>query len=83
MHLQENTLFDRYLQVKVICNVAQCPLHYVTYAPTEFEGFRVVSAMCRFRHESFQPLVVLAGSFRPGSFRPDFMAWTIFWGSEK
>ena len=26
MHLQENTL-----------NVAQCPLHHVTYAPTEFE----------------------------------------------
>ena len=26
MHLQENTL-----------NVAQCPLHHVTNAPTEFE----------------------------------------------
>ena len=32
MHLQENTLFDR-----VAWNVAQCPLHHVTYAPTEFE----------------------------------------------
>ena len=29
MHLQENTLFSG--------NVAQCPLHHVTYAPTEFE----------------------------------------------
>ena len=37
MHLQESTLFDLDLQVKVTLNVAQCPLHYVTYAPTEFE----------------------------------------------
>ena len=33
MHLQENTLFDLDLGQ----NVAQCPLHHVTYAPTEFE----------------------------------------------
>ena len=33
MHLQENTLFDPDLGQ----NVAQCPLHHVTYAPTEFE----------------------------------------------
>ena len=37
MHLQENTLFDIELQVRVTGNVAQCPLHHVTYAPTEFE----------------------------------------------
>ena len=37
MHLQERTLFDLDLQVKVTLNVAQCPLHHVTYAPTEFE----------------------------------------------
>ena len=37
MHLQENKLFDLELWVKVTRNVAQCPLHYVTYAPTEFE----------------------------------------------
>ena len=37
MHLQENTLFDLDLQVKVTRNVAQCPFHHVTYAPTEFE----------------------------------------------
>ena len=37
MHLQESTLFDLDLQVKVTLNVAQCPLHNVTYAPTEFE----------------------------------------------
>ena len=37
MHLQENTLFDLDLGVKVTQNVAQCPLHHVTYAPTEFE----------------------------------------------
>ena len=35
MHLQENKLFD--LGVKVTWNVAQCPLHHVAYAPTEFE----------------------------------------------
>ena len=42
MHLEESTLFDLDLQVKVTkvkvtLNVAQCPLHHVTYAPTEFE----------------------------------------------
>ena len=37
MHLQENTLFALDLQVKVTRNVAKCPLHHVTYAPTDFE----------------------------------------------
>ena len=37
MHLQENTLFDLDVRVKVIRNVAQCPLHHVTYTSTEFE----------------------------------------------
>ena len=37
MHLQESTLFDLDLRVKVTLNVSQCPLHHVTYAPTEFE----------------------------------------------
>ena len=37
MHLQENILFDLDLQVKVTQKVAQCPLHHVTCAPTEFE----------------------------------------------
>ena len=37
MPLQENTLFDLDLWVKVTRNVAQCPLHHVTYAHTEFE----------------------------------------------
>ena len=37
MHLQENTLFDLDLGVNVTQNVAQCHLHYVTYALTEFE----------------------------------------------
>ena len=37
IHLQENTLNDLDLQVKFTQNVAQWPLHYVTYAPTEFE----------------------------------------------
>ena len=37
MHLQENTLLNLDLQVKVKRNVGHCPLHHVTYAPTEFE----------------------------------------------
>ena len=37
MHLQENTLFDQDLQVNFTRNVARCPQHHVTYAPTEFE----------------------------------------------
>ena len=37
MHLQENTLFDLDLWVKVTQNVVHYPLHHVTYAPTEFE----------------------------------------------
>ena len=37
IHLQENTLFDLDLRVKVLQNGAQCPLHHVTYALTEFE----------------------------------------------
>ena len=37
MHLQENTLFDLDLGVKVTQNVAKYPLHHVTYAPAKFE----------------------------------------------
>ena len=37
MHLQENTLFDLDLGVKVTRNVTQYPLHHVIYAPTKFE----------------------------------------------
>ena len=40
MHLQENTLFDLDLGVKVTQNVAQYPLHHVTYAATKFEVAR-------------------------------------------
>ena len=37
MHLQENSIFDLDLGVKVMQNVAQYPLHHVTYSPTKFE----------------------------------------------
>ena len=37
MHLQENTLFDLDLGVKVTGNVAQYPLHHVTFSGTKFE----------------------------------------------
>ena len=37
INLQENTLFDLDIEVKVTGNVTQCPLHNVTYAPTKFE----------------------------------------------
>ena len=37
MHLQERSLFDLDIQVKVTLNVTQCPLHHVTYSATKFE----------------------------------------------
>ena len=37
MHLQEITLFDLDLGVKVTRDIAQYPLHHVIYAPTKFE----------------------------------------------
>ena len=38
MHLQENSIFDLDLGVKVTGNVAQYLLHYVTYSATKFEA---------------------------------------------
>ena len=37
MHLKENSIFDLDLGVKVTQNVAQYPLHHVTYSATKFE----------------------------------------------
>ena len=37
MHLHENTLFDLDLGLKVTQDVAQYPLHHVTYLNTKFE----------------------------------------------
>ena len=37
MHLQEKTLFDIGLGIKVIQNVAYYHPHHVTYVPEEFE----------------------------------------------
>ena len=37
MHLNENTLFDLNIGVKVTQNVAHYPLHHVTYSDTKFE----------------------------------------------
>ena len=37
MHLYENTLFDLDLGVQVTQDVAQYPLHHVTYSDTKFE----------------------------------------------
>ena len=37
MHLQENTLYDLDLVVKVTQNVVQCPPNHMTYAPAKFE----------------------------------------------
>ena len=37
MHIQENSIFDFDLGVKVTQNVAQYPLHPVTYSATKFE----------------------------------------------
>ena len=40
MRLQENTFFDLDPKVNVAQNVAQCPLHHVTYAVTTSKGLR-------------------------------------------
>ena len=37
IHSQKNTVFDVDLWVEVTQNVAQYPLHHVTYAPAKFE----------------------------------------------
>ena len=37
MHLNENTLFDLALRVKVTQDVAQYPLYHMTYSDTKFE----------------------------------------------
>ena len=37
MHLQENTVFNLDLGANVTQNVAQYPLHYVTYAAAKFK----------------------------------------------
>ena len=37
MHLQENTLFDLDLGVKVTQNIVQHPWHHVTYSPAKFD----------------------------------------------
>ena len=37
MHLQENSIFDLDLGVKITQIGAQYPQHHVTYAPTKFE----------------------------------------------
>ena len=37
MYLQENTVFDLDLNIKVTYNVAQYPLHHVTYTTAKLE----------------------------------------------
>ena len=37
MHLQENTLYDLDLVVKVTQNVVQYPANHMTYAPEKYE----------------------------------------------
>ena len=38
LHLQESTLYDLDLVVKVTQNVVQYPLNHMTYTPAKFEG---------------------------------------------
>ena len=37
MHLQENTLYDLDLVVKVTQNIVKYPANHMTYAPAKFE----------------------------------------------
>ena len=53
MHLQESTLFDLDLQVKVTLNVAQCPLHYVTLCTYRVWGYYVKSFRRRSIYKKF------------------------------
>ena len=53
VHLKGNTLFD--LRVNVTQNVAQCSLHHVAYAPTEFE---VTTRRCIYKKIHIWPRVV-------------------------
>ena len=46
MHLQENILFDLDLGVKVTRNVAQYPLHHVTYPGTKSEYDHKIPQSC-------------------------------------
>ena len=39
MHLQENTLFDLDIGIKVTRNFAQYSLHHVTYTHAQFESY--------------------------------------------
>ena len=61
MHLQENTLFDLDLGVKVRQNVAQCPLHHVTYAHTEFK-VTMSKGLGRCIYKEIQYLTLTLGS---------------------
>ena len=40
MHLQENTLYDLDLVVKVTQNIVQYPANHMTYAPEKYEVAR-------------------------------------------
>ena len=45
MNLQENTLFDFDLEVKVTPHIAQYPLHLLTYARVKFLRLKVLKEM--------------------------------------
>ena len=55
IQLQENTIFDLDLGVKVTRNVAQYPLHHVTYSPTKFE-VATSNSLERFNYKKIQYL---------------------------
>ena len=63
MHLQENTLFDLDLGVKVIWNVAQCPLHHVIYAPAEFEVTTSKGLRCIYKKIHYLTLTLASRSY--------------------
>ena len=49
MYIQENTLYDLDLGVKVTCNFAQCSPNHVIYAPAKFK----VAELNRLGEEAF------------------------------
>ena len=55
MFLQENTLYDLDLGVKVTFNVAQYSPHYVIYAPAKFE----IAKSNRLGEEAFTRIYII------------------------
>ena len=62
MHLQENTLFEIELGVKVTRNIPQYPRHHVSYAPAQFDYCNIPRLMRRCIYKKIHWLTLTIGS---------------------